>query len=60
MLVDSFDIQAENVVRDGDAMVSTYDYQTSAVERSAEGNWSVRSSKTQVQFKTNTKVPKLG
>lgn len=60
MLVDSFDIKAENVQETDSELVSTYDYQTSSVERSQDGSWTVRPHKTEVQFKTQKNVPKLG
>ena len=60
MLVDEFQIQSDNVVRSEAEILSTYDYQTSSIERSPEGTWTVKPSKTEVQFRTQTKVPKLG
>ena len=60
MLVDEFQIQSDNVVRSEAEILSTYDYQTSSIERSPEGTWTVKPSKIEVQFRTQTKVPKLG
>lgn len=60
MLVDDFKIEGPNVKFGTDEIASTYDYQTSSIERSAEGKWTVRPKKTTVEFNTDTRVPKLG
>ena len=60
MLVDDFKIEGPNVSFSEDEITSAYEYQTSSVERSAEGRWTVRPKKTAVEFKTDTRVPKLG
>jgi myo-inositol-1-phosphate synthase len=60
MLVDNFKIEGPNVTFSENEINSTYDYQTSSIDRSADGSWTVRPKSTSVQFKTNTRVPKLG
>lgn len=60
MLVEDFAIDSKNVRREGDVLVSTYDYNTTEVDRSADGEWTVRPVSTEYEFRTNTVVPKLG
>jgi myo-inositol-1-phosphate synthase len=61
MLVDNFKIDGPNVTFSENEINSTYEYQTSSVERSSDGSsWTVRPKSTSVQFKTDTRVPKLG
>ena len=60
MLVEDFKIEGPNVTFGESEINSTYDYQTSTIERSADGSWTVRPKSTSVQFKTDTRVPKLG
>ena len=60
MLVDDFRIDGPNVRFGEQEISSSYDYQTSSVERSADGKWTVRPRSTTVEFKTSTRVPKLG
>jgi myo-inositol-1-phosphate synthase len=60
MLVDNFKIEGPNVTFSENEINSTYDYQTSSIDRSADGSWTVRPKSTSVKFKTDTRVPKLG
>ena len=60
MLVEDFAIDSKNVRREGDVLVSTYDYNTTEVDRSADGEWTVKPVSTEYEFRTNTRVPKLG
>lgn len=60
MLVEDFAIDSKNVRREGDVLVSTYDYNTTEVDRSADGEWTVRPVSTEYEFRTDTRVPKLG
>lgn len=60
MLVDNFKIESPNVSHGQDDITSSYSYQTTSLERSADGSWTVRPKTTPVEFKTDTRVPKLG
>lgn len=60
MLLDSFKVDSPNVVYGEDAITSTYDYQHTEVEQSGDGQWVVRPQTTKYEFKTDTRVPKLG
>lgn len=61
MLVDSFKVDAPNVKYGEDAIVSSYDYQSTKLERTADGkSWVVKPTSTKYEFKTDRRVPKLG
>lgn len=60
MLVEDFTIDSKNVRREGDVLVSSYDYKTTEVDRAADGEWTVRPVSTNYEFRTDTRVPKLG
>lgn len=60
MLVEDFTIDSKNVRREGDVLVSTYDYKTTEVDRTEDGEWTVRPVSTNYEFRTDTRVPKLG
>ncbi|KAK9824187.1 hypothetical protein WJX72_008407 [[Myrmecia] bisecta] len=60
MLITDFRVDSPNVQYNEDSIVSSYQYLSSGVERSADGNWSVRPTATQYEFRTSTAVPKLG
>lgn len=60
MLVDKFTVDTDRVQVTNDSIVSTYEYQSTAVQRGGDGGWVVKPTTTEYQFKTNTTVPKLG
>jgi myo-inositol-1-phosphate synthase len=60
MLVEKFKVESPNVHYEEDAIVSSYDYQSTSVERSSDGKWTVKPTTSRYEFRTETKVPKLG
>lgn len=60
MLVENFKVDSPNVAYEEDCISSTYSYQHSAIDRTADGQWVVKPSTTTYEFRTSTKVPKLG
>jgi len=59
MLIPSFEVDSSNVRKEGDVLISSYDYQTTEIEQ-AGSKWTVRPVVNQIEFQTNTRVPKLG
>ena len=59
MLADSFNVDTKNVELKGTELFSTYTYETSKVVASQNGI-SIVPYQKKIQFKTETKVPKLG
>jgi hypothetical protein len=60
MLVEQFKVESEKVTYAEDHIASTYDYQHTEVDRTPEGGWVLRPQTTSFEFKTDTRVPKLG
>ena len=60
VLLDSFKVESDNVTYGEEAISATYDYNHTQVERSADGQWVVKPQTTKYEFKTDTRVPKLG
>lgn len=61
MLVEQFRVESPSVQYGEDAITSTYAYQYTDVERSeADGSWVVRPRVENYEFRTDTRVPKLG
>lgn len=60
VLIQNFQVQSPNVEYAEESITSTYDYQTTKVEREADGKWIIRPTNVKYQFKTDRKVPKLG
>jgi myo-inositol-1-phosphate synthase len=60
MLVDSFKVNSPTVEYGADSIKSTYDYQHTEVEHTADGHWVLTPKTTKYEFLTETKVPKLG
>jgi myo-inositol-1-phosphate synthase len=60
MLVESFKVDSPAVVYEESSITSTYDYQHTEIDRTADGKWVVKPKTTQYEFRTDTKVPKLG
>lgn len=60
MLVDTFKVQSPNVEYREDSIRSTYTYEHTAVEQSTDGAWVVKPQKSEYEFHTDTRVPKLG
>ena len=60
VLLDSFKVDSPNVEYGEDFIAASYDYQHTEVERAADGQWIVKPQTTKYEFKTETRVPKLG
>lgn len=61
MLVDNWKVESPNVQYTEETITSTYDYQSTKLERGADGKeWVVRPQSTKYEFRVNRKVPKLG
>jgi myo-inositol-1-phosphate synthase len=60
MLVDSFKVDSPAVEYGESHIASTYDYQHTEVDRTEDGKWVVKPQTTRYEFRTDTKVPKLG
>ena len=60
VLLDSFKVVSPNVSYGEDAISAAYEYQHTEVERSADGQWVVKPQTPKYEFKTDTRVPKLG
>ena len=60
MLVEDFAIESPHVRRDDGAIVSSYQYHTTEVDRAADGKLSIRPVSNTYEFRTETTVPKLG
>jgi myo-inositol-1-phosphate synthase len=60
ILADSFTVDSPNVRKEGDTLVSSYDYATTEVEQTDAGGWRVRPVTQNIEFHTDMKVPKLG
>ena len=60
MLIHDFQVDSPNVQYGEEFITSTYNYQSTKLERSAEGKWAVVPTSTEYEFRVNRKVPKLG
>ncbi len=59
MLIPSFEVESSNVRKEGDVLISNYDYQTTEIEQDGS-KWTVKPVVNQIEFQTSTRVPKLG
>ena len=59
MLANTFCVDTKNVEKKDDEIISTYTYETSKIVSDKNGVSVVPCTK-KIQFKTNTKIPKLG
>jgi myo-inositol-1-phosphate synthase len=60
MLVEAFKVDSPNVHYGEHNIASTYRYQHTEVDCTADGKWVVTPKNTTYEFDTDTKVPKLG
>lgn len=60
VLLDSFKVDSPNVTYEDTAITASYDYSHTQVLRSDKGQWTVKPSTTRYEFRTDTRVPKLG
>jgi myo-inositol-1-phosphate synthase len=60
VLLDSFKVDSPNVRYEDTSISASYDYSYTQVLRSDKGQWTVKPSTTRYEFRTDTRVPKLG
>lgn len=60
MLLEQFSVNSPNVEKGEDFIASKYTYQSTEVSQDASGAWSITPKETQFEFRTDTRVPKLG
>ena len=60
MLIDNFKVDSPNVHYESDAIAATYNYDHTDLSQDRDGRWNVRPKTTQYEFRTSTRVPKLG
>lgn len=60
MLIDNFKVDSPNVQYESDAIAATYNYDHTDLSQGRDGRWNVRPKSTQYEFRTSTRVPKLG
>ena len=60
MLVEKFSVESPHTRVTEEAIETRYTYQHNELELGADGAWVVRPKETTYEFKTSTKVPKLG
>ncbi|BDA43685.1 Inositol-3-phosphate synthase [Coccomyxa sp. Obi] len=60
MLIDNFKVDSPNVQYESDAIAATYNYDHTDLSQDRDGRWNVRPKTTQYEFRTSTRVPKLG
>ncbi len=61
MLLENFKVESPNVVYSESDITARYEYQSTSVERGADGkSWTVKPTTTTYEFKTDRRVPKLG
>ncbi len=60
MLVDKFQVDSPDVEYGADHIISQYNYANTKVDRDANGKWIVKPIQSKYEFRTSTKLPKLG
>jgi hypothetical protein len=60
MLVDSFHVDSTDVIYTDENITSSYSYDTTELECSDDGKFTVRPQQQSVQFQTDRRVPKVG
>jgi myo-inositol-1-phosphate synthase len=60
MLLDSFTVDSPNVKVTDEAIETTYQYESTEVQQTADGKWVVRPTTTRYDFSVDKRVPKLG
>ena len=60
VLVENFRVESPNVQYTDEHITSTYDYQSTQLERTADGGFVVKPTSTRYQFRVARKAPKLG
>ena len=60
MHAETFKVNSPNVVYGEDFIESSYEYLSTDVSKGEDGNIVITPKATTYQFRTNTKVPKLG
>lgn len=60
MLLDSFTVESPNVTYTEEHITSSYEYDTTELERGPRGDFTVRPVSQRVEFQTERRVPKVG
>lgn len=60
MLIENFKVNSPDVKYENDAISATYRYDNTDLQRGNDGKWIVTPTSTEYQFRTSTKVPRLG
>jgi hypothetical protein len=60
MLVENFQVQSDDVSYESDCIRSRYEYRDTSAELTEDGTWTVRPSTSTYEFRTQTRLPKLG
>ena len=60
MLVESFTVESPNVKYTEDFITSKYEYASTKLNRSEQGEWKIKPTTTTYEFRVERKVPKLG
>jgi len=60
MLVEEFQVTSPNVSYTEDSIQSSYEYQTTKIDRSVDGKWTVEPTTHKYEFRVDRKVPKFG
>jgi len=60
MFIYDFKVDSPNVRYEGDAILSRFEYDDTVLEETSDNSWTVRPTRHIFDFRTNTKLPKLG
>lgn len=60
MLIENFTVESKNLVVSDEFLTSTYEYESTELNRSADGSWTVKPTSEVYEFRTERRVPKLG
>jgi hypothetical protein len=60
MLIENFQVSSPNVQYGEEFITSSYNYQSTRLDRSTNGKWTVVPTTTQYEFRVKRNVPKLG
>ncbi|MEW5299695.1 MAG: hypothetical protein WDW38_004251 [Sanguina aurantia] len=60
MLIENFTVESKNLVVSDEFLTSTYEYESTELNRAADGAWTVKPISEVYEFRTERRVPKLG
>lgn len=60
MLVERFRVDSPHVDYGDDEIAASYTHENTELDQGRNGEWIVRPTSTQYEFRTSTRVPKLG